>query len=70
MTQTQLPLTLRDRVTAWALAHDGGTFAALCDAMGLDATTVDQAARHVLAWGDGGYYVGRVAAEEQGCEVQ
>lgn len=63
MTQTDLALTASP-VEAWADAHDGATFADLCDAFpGMSATDVNEAARRVLRWRDGGYQVGREAAE-------
>lgn len=73
MTQLPLiaaPLTLADRVRAWAEQHDGARFWELCEAMGASATEVDAAAREVgaLRWVDGkGFEVGRPSGgEEQG----
>ncbi len=45
VTQIPMPLSLADRVRAWAERHDGARFAELCDAMGEGATEADAAAR-------------------------
>lgn len=61
MTQQPLGFSLADRVARWAKYNDGGTFDALCDAMGVNASDVDIAARKAgaLRWVDGkGYEVG------------